>query len=233
MQEPIRLKDRSAFGLEMQARLDQSDSDSVRSHIVAVDAILSTYREQVAADRAKVAPSGNRYFTAEQLQERRQVHARLAAEAIQALQPAGLDSRIAQLQTRLKAIEQPTYDEGRMERIRSELAAIKDDPLQLRPYVSTALARHDGEVLRAVVDWPGHPGGELLKDQWHSDKLLPKVQQWLSSHHAPADHAELQGLLDYQGQLQNVRQTALKQLAQEAPGMLEDPIEALANSKDE
>jgi hypothetical protein len=49
----------------------------------------------------------------------------------------------------------------------------------------------------------------VLKDHWHSEKLLPKVQAWLQTH---------------QAQLANVRHTAIRELEQEAPAIMPDPI---------
>jgi hypothetical protein len=228
MAEQTRLRGGGLFAAEMELRLSQNPSEPYRSHILQVDAILANYREQVAADAAKRAPSGQSYYAAWQLAERRAEHARVAREQIDALRPVGLDTRIDNLRTRLTTNKAPTYDERRVDRIRSELAPIKDTPLELRQHVISALRRGDGEFLAAVMEWPGRPRGELLGDRWHSDKLLPQIERWLQTHQAPEQHRELSELMTYDAQLTNVRATAIQELEREVPAIVLDPIAAQA-----
>jgi hypothetical protein len=228
MAEPIRLRGGGLFAEEMSLRLGQNPSEAYRNHVLAVDAILATFREQVSADAAKRAPSGQSYYAPWQLEERVTEHARAAREQIDALKPAALDTRIHNLRTRMTSMKAPTYDERRVDRIRSELAPIKDVPLELRQHVISALRRGDGEFLAAVMEWPGRPRGELLGDRWHSDKLLPQIERWLQTHQAPEQHTELAELVTYQSQLDNVRRTAIQELEREVPAIILDPIADLA-----
>jgi len=101
--ERIKLKDPGLYGMEMQKRIDESEDEGYRTYVVAVDDVLATYRETVAADQVKKAPSGNRYWTPEQLEWRRQEHAAAAWATIQAMpQLQQLDTVISDLQGRLE-----------------------------------------------------------------------------------------------------------------------------------
>ena len=141
-----------SFALEMGFKLQRDEQHPFREHILAVDRLLATYREAVAADQAKRTPSGAPYWTAYQLSERQTEHAVHAANAIRSRQPTGLQERISSLKAQLAARGIPTYSERRLATIERQLEPILHDVIQIRERLRDAIARGDAEVVHVILD---------------------------------------------------------------------------------
>jgi hypothetical protein len=213
--ERIRLKDPGAFGLEFQHRLDHSDDEGYRKYVMSVDDGLADYREKVAADQAKLAKSGHRFWNDEQLQERRDEHADEAWKAIQAMpQVKTLDTRINEIRARLEKRGIPVYNDRRLATIEREIEPISKDVIKIRDRCKTAMARGDIETVDLIMNWPGDGGGHLLRDdtQPAHEALVPVVERWLASRQSPKEQAALQASQVSLGELLNVNETARQAL---------------------